>query len=111
MALPFVQNVHSIRFAPQHPVAPPPFVGGRFFAEPRAPAHAAAMRAVVTELLANAELYREVVLRRIASARESVLISTANVKEMFVEVGGSFKSIVEVFNGLAARGVELRVLH
>ena len=69
------------------------------------------MRAIETDLLANAELYREVVLRRIASARESVLISTANVKAMFVEVGGAFKSIVEVFNGLAARGVELRVLH
>src|SRR5216683_1988120 len=61
------------------------------------PWYAGGVRAVETELLANGELYREVVLRRLAHARESVWIATANVKEMFVELRG--------------RGVELRILH
>ena len=69
------------------------------------------MRPIAADLLANAELYREVVLRRIAGARESVLISTANVKAMFIEVDGTFRSVLDLFNDLAARGVELRLLH
>jgi phosphatidylserine/phosphatidylglycerophosphate/cardiolipin synthase-like enzyme len=69
------------------------------------------VRAVVTELLSGAELYREVVLGRMAHARESVWISTANVKAMFVEQDGEYRSILALFSQLAARGVELKLLH
>jgi phosphatidylserine/phosphatidylglycerophosphate/cardiolipin synthase-like enzyme len=69
------------------------------------------MRPLQAELLSGAELYREVVLRRLAKARESVWISTANVKEMYVEQGGSYRSILELFASLCERGVELRLLH
>ena len=53
----------------------------------------------------------EPVKERLAKARESVWIATANVKEMFVEQGGEFRSILELFDGLAKRGVVLRLLH
>ncbi|GAC1336720.1 MAG: hypothetical protein NVS2B9_01850 [Myxococcales bacterium] len=70
------------------------------------------MRAIETELLSGSELYREVVLRRIAQARESVLIATANVKAMHVELGeGRFGPVLQLFSRLAARGVSLRLLH
>ena len=69
------------------------------------------MRAVATQLLSGSELYREVVLRRLAQARESVWISTANVKAMFVEHGGAFRPVLALFAELARRGVELRLLH
>ena len=69
------------------------------------------MRPIEAELLANAELYREVVLRRLARARESVWIATANVKGMFVDTGSGFRSVVELFDELRRRGVELRLLH
>ncbi|HKB75854.1 MAG TPA: phospholipase D family protein [Myxococcales bacterium] len=69
------------------------------------------MRPIEAELLANAELYREVVLRRLAHARESVWIATANVKEMLIDTGSGFRSIVELFDELRRRGVELRLLH
>ncbi len=69
------------------------------------------VRAIDAELLKGPELYQEVVLRRLAEARESVWISTANVKEMFIETGGRFRSVLELFHQLAARGVELRILH
>ena len=64
-------------------------------------------------LLSGMELYREVVLKRIAAARESVWISTANVKEMYVEDTGPgrYRSILDLFADLAGRGVELRLLH
>jgi phosphatidylserine/phosphatidylglycerophosphate/cardiolipin synthase-like enzyme len=69
------------------------------------------VRPIEAELLANAELYREVVLRRLAHARESVWIATANVKEMLIDTGSGFRSIVELFDELRRRGVELRLLH
>jgi phosphatidylserine/phosphatidylglycerophosphate/cardiolipin synthase-like enzyme len=69
------------------------------------------MRSIEAGLYANAELYAEVVQRRLLHARESVWISTANVKAMYVEQGGRFQSIVEVMAGLSARGVQLRILH
>ena len=69
------------------------------------------MRAIEADLLANGDLYREVVLRKLAHARESVSIATANVKEMFVDTGSGFRSVLEVFDELCARGVELRMLH
>ena len=70
------------------------------------------MRAIETELLSGSELYREVVLRRIAQARESVYIATSNVKAMHVDLGkGRFGPILELFSRLAARGVSLRLLH
>ncbi|MFL5313226.1 MAG: phospholipase D family protein [Myxococcales bacterium] len=69
------------------------------------------MRPIEAELLANAQLYREVVLRRLAHARESVWIATANVKEMLIDTGTGFRSVVDLFDDLRRRGVELRLLH
>jgi len=69
------------------------------------------MRPIDMRLLAGRELYKEVILDHLARARESVLIATANVKEMFVEEGGEFRSILDVFQRLAKKGVSLRLLH
>jgi phosphatidylserine/phosphatidylglycerophosphate/cardiolipin synthase-like enzyme len=69
------------------------------------------MRPIQAELLSGMELYREVILRKLSQARESVWISTANVKEMYVERGGEFDSILALFSELAGRGVELKLLH
>jgi phosphatidylserine/phosphatidylglycerophosphate/cardiolipin synthase-like enzyme len=69
------------------------------------------MRAIEADLLAGSELYREVMLEKVAHARESVWISTANVKDMQVERGTKFASVTVLFSELASRGVELRLLH
>jgi phosphatidylserine/phosphatidylglycerophosphate/cardiolipin synthase-like enzyme len=69
------------------------------------------MRTLQAELLQGRALYREVVLAKLAHARESVWIATANVKAMFVEQGGKFAPVLELFDGLASRGVGLRLLH
>jgi phosphatidylserine/phosphatidylglycerophosphate/cardiolipin synthase-like enzyme len=69
------------------------------------------VRPIETDLLANGALYREVVLRRLCHARESAWIATANVKEMFVDTGSGFRSMLDVFDELSGRGVELRILH
>src|SRR5438093_13479645 len=69
------------------------------------------MRAIEASLLQGSELYREVILEKLARARESVRIATANVKDMQVERGGKFDSVLSLFSELAGRGVELRLLH
>lgn len=71
----------------------------------------AAMRSIEAELLVSGDLYREVVQLRLARARESVWIATANVKEMFVDTGTGFRSVLDLFDELRRRRVELRVLH
>jgi phosphatidylserine/phosphatidylglycerophosphate/cardiolipin synthase-like enzyme len=75
-------------------------------------------RSIEAELLSGEALYRAVVLDKLLHARESVDISSANVKAMFVADGPArgrrgpdHKSIVEQFSKLAARGVRLRLLH
>lgn len=69
------------------------------------------MRPIQAELLDGGGLYREVVLAKLAHARESVWIATANVKAMYVEQAGRFVPLLQVLDGLAARGVALRLLH
>jgi len=69
------------------------------------------VRAIEAELLTKDTLYQRVVLERLSAARESVLISTANVKAMMVELNGAFRPVVDLFAALARRGVSVRVLH
>ena len=69
-------------------------------------------RALEAELVVGRELYDRVVLERMANARESVLIATANVKAMLVELKrDDFRPVVDLFARLAARGVSVRLLH
>ncbi len=70
------------------------------------------MKPLEAELLFGGALYRRVVLERMAQARESVLIATANVKAMLVELEtGRFRPVVDLFAQLAKRGVTVRLLH
>ena len=69
------------------------------------------MRSLQAELLSGVDLYRTVVLDKLAHARESVWIATANVKAMFVEERGEFHSVLDLFSTLSRRGIELRLLH
>jgi phosphatidylserine/phosphatidylglycerophosphate/cardiolipin synthase-like enzyme len=69
-------------------------------------------------LIAGRAHYEHVV-RAVQSAKHSVWIATANLKELMVESPvlvpgqrrGSYASVLDSFDRLAARGVELRILH
>jgi phosphatidylserine/phosphatidylglycerophosphate/cardiolipin synthase-like enzyme len=67
------------------------------------------------ELVIDAQHHRRVVLNGILKAAVSLDIATADFKAMLVpQAGGGSRraiSIVEVFRHLAARGVEIRLLH
>jgi phosphatidylserine/phosphatidylglycerophosphate/cardiolipin synthase-like enzyme len=76
-------------------------------------------RRVELKLIRDRAHYDDVVTGSIAKARVSVWIATANVKELRVEApigsraraAGRYMSILDMFEALAARGVELRMLH
>jgi phosphatidylserine/phosphatidylglycerophosphate/cardiolipin synthase-like enzyme len=76
-------------------------------------------RRVEVRLVRDRDHYRDLVMGTVARARVSVWIATANVKGLRVEapVGtrdrarGRYMSALDLFDGLAARGVELRLLH
>jgi phosphatidylserine/phosphatidylglycerophosphate/cardiolipin synthase-like enzyme len=83
---------------------------------------AAAPRAIALELIAGRGHYDRVI-RAVLAAHTSVWIATANVKELMVDDGrarpgqrrtlgrASFVSVLARLDELAARGVELRLLH
>jgi phosphatidylserine/phosphatidylglycerophosphate/cardiolipin synthase-like enzyme len=70
-------------------------------------------------LIVDRAHYDEVILGAVARARVSVWIGTANLKELHIEAApgtraraqGRYVSILQTFEGLAERGVELRILH
>jgi hypothetical protein len=71
-----------------------------------------AARTLEAELLSGEALYRRVVLEKMTQARESVLIATANVKAMLVELkAGQFRPIADLFAQLSKRGVVVKLLH
>ncbi len=72
--------------------------------------------------LLSGRAHYEHVVEAVCSAEHSVWIATANLKELMVEDprvipgrrrGGrsAYRSVLEVFETLAARGVEIRILH
>ncbi|WP_437837615.1 phospholipase D family protein [Sorangium sp. So ce1153] len=76
-------------------------------------------RQVHLTLLRDRAHYDTLVMGAVAKARVSVWIATANVKELRIEapVGsrararGRYMSFLDLLDALAARGVELRLLH
>ncbi len=68
-------------------------------------------RAMAIEIIGGRGHY-ERVISAVLAAKVSVWISTANTKELMVErTRGKFVSVLALLDGLAARGVELRLLH
>lgn len=85
--------------------------------EPTACDFASDLRPIAAALIAGRAHY-ELVMGRLASARVSVWIATANLKEVLVEgprksarSRDRFGSVLEVLDELARTGVELRLLH
>ena len=74
-------------------------------------------RRVSLQVLKDADHYE--VTQAMREAQVSLWVATANVKDIHLEapIGtrararGRYESILEVFDGLAGRGVELRLLH
>jgi phosphatidylserine/phosphatidylglycerophosphate/cardiolipin synthase-like enzyme len=83
------------------------------------PLELAPSRPIVMQYMTGRALYERVIRDGVGGANVSVWIATANLKELMVEpprgtrshARGEYISVLEVFEGLASRGVELRILH
>jgi phosphatidylserine/phosphatidylglycerophosphate/cardiolipin synthase-like enzyme len=78
-----------------------------------------AFRSVRARLVAGAQHHDELIAGVVAKAKVSVWIATANLKELRLQapIGtvdrarGRYESVLDLFQRLARRGVELRILH
>ena len=66
----------------------------------------------MTTFLSNREIYERVVCGIVPQAKERLWIATADIKDMYVDVGGrDMVPFLEVLDGMLKRGVELRLIH
>jgi phosphatidylserine/phosphatidylglycerophosphate/cardiolipin synthase-like enzyme len=63
------------------------------------------------QLLLNREIYHEVVQQLIPTAQHHVWIVTADIKDMYIEQGGTFIPFLQVLAELVGRGVSVRLIH
>ena len=65
------------------------------------------------QLILNQEHFTAVLSEALASCRHRLFITTADVKDLHVPLrrGGAARSIVNVFDDLSNRGIEIRLLH
>ena len=61
--------------------------------------------------LQNKQIYDEIILNRIRNASQRVRIATANVKDVQVELGGKYVSILKMMKDLCRKGIKVEILH
>ena len=64
----------------------------------------------MTTYISDIAHYNEV-LARVASVRHSLVIGTADIKDLYVKVGAGREPFLAVLDLLVRRGVEVRLLH
>ena len=64
----------------------------------------------MTTYISDIAHYNEV-LSRVASVRHSLVIGTADIKDLYVKVGAGREPFLAVLDLLVRRGVEVRLLH
>lgn len=60
--------------------------------------------------ISNTSHYKEV-LSRVVSVKQTLWIGTADIKDLYVNVGGEVKPFLEIIAQLIRRGVEVRLIH
>jgi hypothetical protein len=61
----------------------------------------------MTTFLSNREIYERVIRETVPLARERLWIATADIKDMYVDVGGrDMVPFLEVLDGMLKRGVD-----
>lgn len=63
------------------------------------------------KLILNEEIYDELILQRIPLARQFIWIITADIKDMYVKIDGTYAPFLELLSDLVSRGVAARLIH
>ena len=64
----------------------------------------------MTNYISNADHYKEV-LSRVQSVKHMLWIGTADIKDLYIEVGKEKKPFLAIIAQLIRRGVEIRLIH
>lgn len=67
--------------------------------------------ALMHKLLLNRDLYTEFLQPLLPQAKRFVWIVTADIKDLYMESGGSFKPLLSVLDDLVRSGVSVRLIH
>ena len=66
----------------------------------------------MTTFLSNRDIYTSVVCGIVPQAKERLWIATADIKDIYVDVGGrDMVPFLEVLDGKVKRGIEVRLIH
>ena len=66
----------------------------------------------MTQFVSDREIYEQVVRDRVPRAKRRLWIATADIKDMYVDAGGSeMVPFLKVLAQLVGRGVEIRLIH
>lgn len=63
------------------------------------------------QFLTDTQIYTTVICQHLGAARKLLWIATSDLKDMYVDKGGKVVPFLEVLSDLAARNVEIRLLH
>lgn len=63
------------------------------------------------QFLTDTQTYTKVICEHLPAARKFLWIATSDLKDMYVDKGGKAVPFLEVLSDLAARRVEIRLLH
>jgi len=62
-------------------------------------------------LLLNRDIYTEVIEQRVPQSQRFLWIVTADIKDLYVNIEGSFAPFLELLSNLVSRGVAIRLIH
>ena len=64
------------------------------------------------EFVQNREIYEQVIRDAVPKAARRLWIATADIKDMYVDLGGSeMEPFLKVLSQLIGKGVEVRLIH
>ncbi|MBW1811953.1 MAG: phospholipase, partial [Deltaproteobacteria bacterium] len=63
------------------------------------------------ELITDREIYDKVLCERVETAEKFLWIATADIKDLHVDKAGRMVPFLEILSDLAARHIEIRLLH
>lgn len=63
------------------------------------------------DFLTDTQIYKKVICQHLPAARKFLWIATSDLKDMYVDKAAKVVPLLEVLSGLAAKNVEIRLLH
>ena len=64
-----------------------------------------------TEIITDADIYRQVILGRIPKTKDFLWLGTSDLKDLYVDKNGRMVPFLEILSDLAERKISIRLIH